>query len=540
MKRRKMIGLITGSAGIATGGFLMHPSVSYAGDNKREKTPDEPGNQVSSDQLPPYIVFASQTNARLDSNVITGGGTDDTEIIQAILDKAPDLGNLHLVMDGAALVRGLNIHSNTTIECLNSSCGFFLAPQSNRSVIQNVNLNMSGERVDKNITLLGGTYNQNCKQQEHHITLPGKGEKWVITMEFYGVENFTMRDVTIRNQRTFAMLMANWFRVNMENISIDLPDHEDKSNQDGLHFFGPGQFLTLKNIQGSSGDDFLAIAPDEHDGVSDITDVLIDGVFLNNADQGIRLLSKGKGKLDRVIIKNITGTYRSFGFYIDPWFRNSSGNFGNIVFDTVDLRQSEPNYHYTPPFLFRLGGQIENLTLRNIYHHKPVDNRSIIDIGWPNEDKGHDSCISFINSLLIDGLHVYHPHDEAPDSSLIKVSVPVNNLNIRNVQILKPENSPQNVCLIETRRAGKINTLQLNNIQSNCMQHLVLHKTGEIDKIQLHNIFYTDSDNAMIKMEDGNIRQVFAGEIYNSELISIGGKGEVGQITGYKKKKSSK
>ena len=72
------------------------------------------------------IVRASEV-AVLDSNVITGGGTDDTDALQRVLDQAPALGGLTLVMDGAALVRGLRVHSNTAIVCLNASCGFYLA-----------------------------------------------------------------------------------------------------------------------------------------------------------------------------------------------------------------------------------------------------------------------------------------------------------------------------------------------------------------------------------------------------------------------------
>ena len=77
---------------------------------------------------------------------------------------------------------------------------------------------------------------------------------------------------------------------------------------------GAGQFLTLRNIKGRAGDDFIALGPDEHDLVSSITDVLIDGVHLENADQAIRMLSRAKGRLDRVTVKNVTGTYRSYGF----------------------------------------------------------------------------------------------------------------------------------------------------------------------------------------------------------------------------------
>ena len=192
---------------------------------------------------------------------------------------------------------------------------------------------------------------------------------------------------------------------------------------------------------------------------------MIDGVFLNQADQGIRLLSKGTGRLDRITIRNVTGTYRSFGFFIDPWKKGASGNIGNIIFENIDLRHTESAHTYTTPFLFRVAGKVENLTLRNIYLHQPHDSRPILEIGWPQEHEFHTATVSNIDSLLIDGLHVYHPHDVLPESSLIIVSVHVDTLNIQNVQILKSDDSPQNVCFIETRRSAKINNLYLNNIQ---------------------------------------------------------------------------
>lgn len=511
MERRNLIGLL---AGTVSGCVLLNKA------NANNEIQTEPENDDDiSNTYSKCIVFASRTGAKLDSNVISGGGIDDTTILQTILDKAPEMGSLHLVMDGAALVRGLLVHPNTTIECLNSSCGFFLASQSNCSVIRNANPKMSGERIDKNITLIGGTYNHNCKEQEHHVIENGK-EKWVMGMEFYGVENFTMRDVTIRNQRTFALLMANWFRVNMENVSIDLPDHMNGQNQDGLHFYGPGQFLTLRNIQGSSGDDFIAIAPDEYDLVSDITDVLIDGVFLNNVDQGIRLLSRDKGRLDRVIIKNVTGTYKSFGFYIDPWFKGSSGNFGNIVFDSVNLNQLEPNYTYTTPFLFRLGGKIESLVLKNIYHHNPSDNRSVVDIGWPTPDGYHDSTNTHVSSLIIDGLHIQDTHEQTADAAFIKILAKVDNLIVRNTEILKSDKGLPNGCLVETRDEAKIGTLIMNNIYAQGVNSLLHHGGSEIKAVQLNSITCSNAGEFLLQHDRGEIQKIHSGEINGTKLIS--------------------
>ena len=188
------------------------------------------------------IVIASKEGIPLDSNVHTGGGTNATAVLQAVLDRAKDLGGIHLVMDGAALISGVVVHSNTTIECLNKDCGFFLAGQSNGAVITNADWDFKVIQ-NRNITLIGGTYNQNCADQMHH--LPNAeiqhpkafgSDKFVIAFEFYGVENLNIRDISIRNQRTFGVLAANWKNVNIENVAIELPDRMQAENQDGLHF----------------------------------------------------------------------------------------------------------------------------------------------------------------------------------------------------------------------------------------------------------------------------------------------------------------
>src|SRR5690606_17463170 len=114
----------------------------------------------------------------------------------------------------------------------------------------------------------------------------------------------------------------------IENMLIDIQNYLWAQNQDGIHVFGPGEFLNMKNISGNAGDDFIAIAPDELDHVSSISNVVIDGVFLDQADQGVRLLSRSKGRLDQVIVRNVMGSYKSFGFYIDHWFEGEGGDYG--------------------------------------------------------------------------------------------------------------------------------------------------------------------------------------------------------------------
>ena len=168
-------------------------------------------------------IYASDI-AKLDSSVISGGGTDVTDLLQAVLDKAPEYGRLHLIMDGAALVRGLKVHDNTTIECMDKSCGFYLADNSDCAVLSTARFSYDENVRTKNITLIGGTYNHNCLHQAHDVPssdpnavarnmpkryVSDECHHLTVALEFIGVENLNVMDVTVRDQRTFEIGRAH-------------------------------------------------------------------------------------------------------------------------------------------------------------------------------------------------------------------------------------------------------------------------------------------------------------------------------------------
>ena len=418
-------------------------------------------------------LYASQCGALLNSDIYAGGGNDDTQALQAMLDSAPKMGRLHLILDGAALIsKTLVIHSNTTIECPDKSCGLFLADSSNCRMITNAHKDRK-IIYDRNISLIGGIYNQNAKGQRR-----GAGGRVV---DFEGVENLNCRDMTIANQRGWGMAITNWKFVNMENIHINPQDRFVSSNQDGIHFHGPGRFLTMRNIHGSAGDDFIALAPDEinaaeksrgrrdkndNDTTLTITDVLIDGVQIDNADQAIRLLVCDAGYLDRIIIRNVTGTYNSYGFIINPWDWEN-GLFGNIVFDMIDLRPLKNTYNYAYPFLFKLGGHIESLTVKNLYHHRPDFDHSMFIVGGHyNYDRPEDpGKKSIIDRLIIDGMYIYEDNIKSIPETYIRIKSKVGVLSVKDVIHRRAEDLPKGGSLIMID-GGSIDELLIDNISA--------------------------------------------------------------------------
>ena len=445
-------------------------------------------------------VYASEY-AHLDSDVYTGGGTDDTGALQALLDKAVEWGRLHLILDGAALVRGLRVHANTTIECPDKSCGLFLADDSDCAVLINAEPSYDGI-TDRNITLLGGTYNHNCLHQKHSVvttdpaltigTPDTEGAvHFTVALEFIGVENLTIRDVTVCDQRTFALTVGNFRHVIIENTFVELRNEIPFGNQDGFHFWGPGQFLTIRNVGGRTGDDFMNIGPDERDGVSAITDVLVDGVMLDRAYQGIRLLSRGHGRLDRVTIRNVTGTYRCYGFYINPWFiEDTMGNFGSIVFENIDLRPLD-NVYPNPPFLFSVGGDIESLTLRNIQWYHPADARNIFQIGYPWHDVTHpfrEGRRPVIDQLLIDGLQVTEDSEASAGAEHMLVRGIVRRCILRDVDVFRPKTAAPRGTFLKILSDGTVEKLMLNRIYAENLDVFADCREGEVQTLILHDI----------------------------------------------------
>lgn len=494
------------------------------------------------------IFFASQCGAKLDSNVLTGGGTDDTEILQQILNRAGELGNIHLVMDGAALIRGLVVHSNTTIECFNRDCGFFLADSSDQHIIRNANQRPLGIE-DGNISFIGGTYNGNAAKQKKTDPVLG----WLNAFSLHGVQQLLFRDVSITNMRTFAVHLTNWRRVVFENIYINLDQIIiGSSNQDGIHVQGPGQFLTMRNIQGRTWDDMIALNADDVNadwnasgefvrnngfgqsaGFGPITDVDIDGVHVEDAAQAIRLLSRGS-RIDRVSIRNVRGVYRTFGIWLSSFYREG-GNFGRIEFENIDLRATAPNaYEYLPPFLFYLAGKIESVHIRNVSNYMPIDDRPVI---WIAPD-------AKINLLKINGIDVYDLRTDYNNNPVIRADGDVKLLQIKDVVIQRPKGKVQAGSLIATGldrsvikpnldrrsgylkpdsaknfqgwpeaysyldRPGTIEQLRIDDVTAEQLEHVVNHGLGKIGMLSLTNISVKDMKMPVNRSRDAEIGQM--------------------------------
>ena len=225
----------------------------------------------------------------------------------------------------------------------------------------------------------------------------------------------------------------------------------------------------MKNIYGNSGDDFIAVTPDEVDKKSSISDVLIDGVHLEEADQAIRLLCCDEGTLDRVVIKNVTGTYRSYGFIINPWFDSKGGHYGNIIFDTIDLRPMKNNYDYMEPCLFKIGGSIDCLTLRNIYHHNPEYDHLLFEVGrrYGGDNLGGELQPTDIGCLVLDGVFI-NEKEVSRDVYLDVTEAHIGTLFLDDIIVNRPAEKAGQGSFIKTKEGATIDKIVTGTVSVDC------------------------------------------------------------------------
>ena len=371
-------------------------------------------------------LLASHSGAALNSNLLSGGGIDDTGSLQRVLDQAKDGRPVHLIIDGPALVRGLDVYGNTTIECIEGG-GLYLKPNSSRAIIRNSHRSRT-TISDEHITIRGCFLNGDHDHQPGSSGTPANQEAdgtFITGLQFLGVNDLTIEDTTLWNCRAFGAWISNADRITIRNVLVDhggpLDIDMHYANTDGLHFTGPVRYLTIDDVKLRTGDDGLAFnandsAADDmtvhndmgpYVGQGPITDVAVNNVVLIDAANAIRFLSSNE-RIDRIVISNVTGTLNGNAFAtISHYMSPSLGNIGSILLDNIAVHPSDhdpkislewsaivkgANKAVNDEFnggvsdFISVNARVENLVLRN-FSTKVTDARPIIRIG-PDADVG--------------------------------------------------------------------------------------------------------------------------------------------------------
>jgi hypothetical protein len=461
------------------------------------------------------VVYTSSVGAISDADLSHQSitfGTDNTTVLQALLDTATASNPLHIIWDGKYSVTGLDIKSYTKIVAL-PGCGAILRNHSNRSLISNKNRRRANESIiDVNIEICGGIWNGNGynpgPQGNDLIFAPfpntgGSAQykyttEWglVHVMDFAGVNGLILRDLSIWESVCYSLWGMNVFNVHVDNVKaeMELTSIRYLYNYDGLHFQGPAENIYVRNFYARNlKDDSIVFTADEREApeiptfqyytvdAGPIRNVNVDGV-IGTGTIGLRLLSCGNA-LENVTIRNMFGAYTEHVIKIDNYNALSTmttvGNGvirGLLIENVVATLSASAGLAYI--YLNTAG---EDFKFRNITRRDFTTTYKTFYLGVDTD----------IDILSIDGIFEINPGSVA--HSIIE--------NHGDVRVLKINNANYTgIDATETPLVkhveGTVHRIALSNIDHNYANNVVLQTGGTLNSISAIGIVHSNTEEA--------------------------------------------
>lgn len=455
-------------------------------------------------QLPPRvgdtIVYLSRTAGIVsDANLSAGSttfGTDNTSVIQGVLNIATHQKSLKIIWDVKVSVTGLIIGPNTYIKALPGK-GAILRNNSNKSLFVNRDTVWGVEPIDSNIVIEGGIWNGNNYNSglnpAQSIGTVANGPTCVFM--FIGVRNLIVRDFIILRQRVYS-IYGNTIKNGLyENGIIDGGDGA-LINSDGVHFDANSEHCTARNLKIRAEDDAVAMnADDVYDNPAaplygffplgrssgPISDINIENITLDNGLFGVRILS-GSSRVDNIRIKNITGTTKGYAMVMDNYFSDTSqviysgvGNIGSVQVENVNVDITDTANFNTHESVINIGCSADNIILKDIkrfgYSFPGIPTIRISN-NWTT-----------INSLVIDGYDAYDT-SAGIDHILVEEGSTINFLSLSRINIAAATSRSE---LLGNSMSSILN-LQMSDIYLDSITSLMNAFNGTTNNITAANI----------------------------------------------------
>ncbi|NLE66391.1 MAG: hypothetical protein GX608_03125 [Lentisphaerae bacterium] len=332
------------------------------------------------------------------ANLHGDGIHDDAAAIQALLDSGISCVALPAPAKNYAIGRSLRLRSGQTLR-LEPTTVIRLLPGSSCAML----VNDPAETNAHDIRLAGGIWDMDNANQGANPFHPeyasdtkypyrkygGEGysterfEKRYhldtflgCAIQFYGIRRLEIRDVTVRNPVTYGIQVGGLAYFTIENIRFDYEGpRPHRINMDGVHLDGPCKFGVVRNLQGTTYDDLLALNADDM-ASGPIESVAVDGIFANDCLRAVRLLS-AESRVSDITIANVFGTFYSNPFEFSQYYATPKrGDFGRIVIRNVFVscgsHPEKPAWEGRPLFVMNDKIDIEYLAIDNFHRDEAL------------------------------------------------------------------------------------------------------------------------------------------------------------------------
>lgn len=416
-------------------------------------------------------------------------GTDCSVGLNALFATATEDSPVWLLVDGVGhLAAPLVIRSHCHIKVKSASCGFTLADEVNRPMVWNANLT-ADTRVDHDFSIEGGTWNANGANQAASFVHLG-GFNFVCGMTFCGCYRFQIKNLEVRNARSFAFQISNWADVVYRDLRAYWNIGVGVDFNDGYHFNGPGIRFSGINLysNGANNADCFGLNADEtaDDGQTytylgsggEITEVEIDGLNPDGCGAGFRIVSDA-ARVDRVSVRNIHGSTKNSVLLFQPvTVEVGTGNIGTVTVDGVDV-VSLGGGDSTFADVVHANLSMDRLVLRNLNsNNTDVDQRGIRVMQY-----------AAIKHLAIDGYYIWDSTNAHVSDAYGRIHVEGGTVETLSVSGLNWQKaSTANVGRVIVIEGGSVSELQIAAIGCNNVSAIVDHTGGALGKIIATNV----------------------------------------------------
>ena len=90
--------------------------------------------------------------------------------------------------------------------------------------------------------------------------------------------------------------------------------------------------------------------------------------------------------------------------------------------------------------------------------------------------------------MLVDGLCVQEHGGDLKDASFINVDGAVDNLVIRNADVMRNEDAAAQGAFIRMHEHGRVGRLELDNVRIERMEAILDRREGAIDALEMRNV----------------------------------------------------
>lgn len=404
------------------------------------------------------FVFASSSGAALDSNLASGGGTDDTTTIQTALTALGSLGGGTFVQDGVSLISQLTIPSNVTIDGMSLGNGFYSKAGAitgpiivNGTVVAGPTAPTNTNICIKNLSINGNRTGGHGGSNNHFDA----ATKYLPTIGMFGVSGLTIQNVAIYESPSFNIWLSNVTDFKIDQLALTCAAPTTANNQDGVHLNGYCTFGIISNVVGNLNDDFVAVnADDGFFTASDpgfgqqqpgavagpINDILIDACQTTQGVSSLRLLSYAQ-RIDRIRIRANTGLTQGYVLHVSRGYDVSPyGNIGTVQVDQIQTTVNWLNTSFLTSNGIYIGTNIECLRLSDINIQNYSYSGSVTSPIVIQRDVGLTNSV-FVNQMSINGLDI-RESSNYPWTEIIQIAALcyVQQLNINGVNWYVPYN----------------------------------------------------------------------------------------------------